>query len=247
MKKYCLKHLPHWVLTDPQPAFYDCESATAVQQTAKIYAKIQELITLYNEFTKEVNRYITEFEDGIIKDFNCFQNCVIKTMNDYIETIDMKINLQDNKIENKETRITNRNLHSTAITTYKNWFENLPEEYTKNVKRLFTKNELKENLGNIESTSWENISFTKFDKEQIITKQNFSNNINIKELLNEITNNFVNENKLEKIYEKNFYWINNLSLGNILNYNKFNNLLFLENAINETKNFFDEQLKKLEK
>lgn len=101
MKKYCLKHLPHWVLTDPQPAFYDCESATAIQQTAKIYAKIQELITIYNDFVRDVNRYITEFEDGIIKDFNCFQNCVIKTMNDYIETIDTKINLQDLNIANK--------------------------------------------------------------------------------------------------------------------------------------------------
>lgn len=101
MKKYCLKHLPHWVLTDPQPAFYDCESATAIQQTAKIYAKIQELTTIYNDFVRDVNRYITEFEEGIIKDFNCFQNCVIKTMNDYIETIDTKINLQDLNIANK--------------------------------------------------------------------------------------------------------------------------------------------------
>ena len=134
MNKYCLKHLPHWVLTDPQPAFYDCESATAVQQTAKIYAKIQELITLYNEFTKEVNRYITEFEDGIIKDFNCFQNCVIKTMNDYIETIDMKINLQDNKIEesinNQNAVIQNavdymkENLVSTVTTLFNNAVHN---------------------------------------------------------------------------------------------------------------------------
>lgn len=100
MKKYCLKHLPHWVLTDPQPAFYDCESATSVQQTAKIYARIQELITLYNEFTNEVNKYITEFEDGIIKDFNCFQNCIIKTMTEYIESIDIKMSVQDTNIKN---------------------------------------------------------------------------------------------------------------------------------------------------
>lgn len=118
MKKYCLKHLPHWVLTDPQPAFYDCESATAVQQTAKIYAKIQELITLYNEFTNEVNKYITEFEYGIIKDFNCFQNCIIKTMNDYIATIDMKIDLQDNKIEES---INNQNaIIQNAVDYMKN-------------------------------------------------------------------------------------------------------------------------------
>ena len=134
MKKYCLKHLPHWVLTDPQPAFYDCESATAVQQTAKIYVKIQELITIYNEFTNDVNRYITEFEEGIIKDFNCFQNCIIKTMNDYIATIDTKIDLQDSKIEesinNQNAIIQNavnymkENLVSTVTTLFNNAVHN---------------------------------------------------------------------------------------------------------------------------
>ena len=134
MKKYCLKHLPHWVLTDPQPAFYDCESATAVQQTAKIYAKIQELITIYNDFVRDVNRYITEFEEGIIKDFNCFQNCIIKTMNDYIASIDTKIDLQDSKIEesinNQNAVIQNavnymkENLVSTVTTLFNNAVHN---------------------------------------------------------------------------------------------------------------------------
>ena len=141
MKKYCLKHLPHWVLTDPQPAFYDCESATAVQQTAKLYAKMQELITLYNEFTNEVNRYITEFEDGIIKDFNCFQNCVIKTMNDYIESIDMKIELQDNNIE-EAIKYMKDNLVSTVTTLFNQAVQNgditatLVETYDSNNESL---------------------------------------------------------------------------------------------------------------
>ena len=117
MKKYCLQHLPHWVLTDTLPAFYDCESATAIQQTAKLYGKIQELITIYNDFVRDVNRYITEFEDGIIKDFNCFQNCVIKTMNDYIQSIDTKIELQDNNIQEAIDYMKN-NLVSTITTLF---------------------------------------------------------------------------------------------------------------------------------
>ncbi len=98
MKKYQIQFLPHWVLTDLQPAFYDSESGTVLQQMSRLYPKIQELIKTYNDFVTEVNRYITEFEEGIIKDFNCFQNCIIKTMNDYIESIDTKINLQDKTI-----------------------------------------------------------------------------------------------------------------------------------------------------
>ena len=98
MNNFYIKHLPHWVLTDLQPAFYDVESGTTLQQTAKMYGKVQELIDLYNEFVTKVNKYIKDFEDGIIEDFEEFRNCIIKVMNDYIETIDTKINLQDTKI-----------------------------------------------------------------------------------------------------------------------------------------------------
>ena len=100
MKNYHIRPLPFWVLTDLQPAFYDSESGTVLQQLSRIYPKIQEVIDRYNDFVREVNRYIDEFENGIIKDFNCFKNCIIKTMNDYIETIDTKINLQDMDIQN---------------------------------------------------------------------------------------------------------------------------------------------------
>lgn len=100
MKNYHIRPLPFWVLTDLQPAFYDSESGTVLQQLSRIYPKIQEVINSYNDFVREVNRYIDEFENGIIEDFNCFKNCIIKTMNDYIESIDTKINLQDMDIQN---------------------------------------------------------------------------------------------------------------------------------------------------
>lgn len=98
MKRYHVRPLPNWVLTNLQSAFYDSESGTVLQQMSRVYSKIEELIATYNEFVCEINRYIKEFEDGIIQDFECFKNCIIKTVNDYIETIDTKINLQDLKI-----------------------------------------------------------------------------------------------------------------------------------------------------
>lgn len=98
MRKYHIRPLPYWVLTDLQPAFYDSESGTVLQQMSRVYAKLQEILDGYNNFVSEVNTYITEFEDGIINDFECFKNCIIKTMNDYIESIDMKVNIQDTRI-----------------------------------------------------------------------------------------------------------------------------------------------------
>lgn len=98
MLKYHIRPLPYWVLTDLQPAFYDSESGTVLQQLSRMYPKIQEIINRYNDFVRDVNRYIEEFETGIIKDFECFKNCITKTMTDYIESIDMKVNIQDRTI-----------------------------------------------------------------------------------------------------------------------------------------------------
>lgn len=117
MNNFYMKHLPHWVLTDLQPAFYDVESGTSLQQTAKMYGKVQELIDLYNEFVTKVNTYIKDFEDGIITDFEEFRNCIIVTMNQYIETIDTKINLQDSKI-NDAIEYMKDNIVSTTTALF---------------------------------------------------------------------------------------------------------------------------------
>lgn len=115
---YRIKPLPHWVLTDLQPAFYDTESVTTIEMLAKIYPKIEELISDYNYYVDQINKTIKEFEDGIISDFNCFKNCIIDTMNDYITSIDMKITLQDNKIEES---INNQNeIIDNAVNYMKN-------------------------------------------------------------------------------------------------------------------------------
>ena len=114
MKNYHIRPLPFWVLTDLQPAFYDSESGTVLQQLSRIYPKIQEVINSYNDFVREVNRYIDEFENGIIADFNCFKNCIIKTMNDYIESIDTKINLQDMDIQNAIDYMKNNIVETTT-------------------------------------------------------------------------------------------------------------------------------------
>lgn len=104
--------LPHWVLTNYQSAFYDSESGTVLQALARIYPKVEELITDYNNYVKQLDSYITDFANGLIKDFDCFKNCIIKTMTDYIETIDTKMSVQDTFIADKfneiDTTIVNK-------------------------------------------------------------------------------------------------------------------------------------------
>ena len=121
-----LQPLPQIALTNLQPAFYDVESDSAIEMVSKFYSYLQNLVDDYNSFVTEVNNTIDDFESGMIHDFECFRNCIIKTMNDYIESIDMKISLQDNKIseaiENQNSIIENavdymkNNIVETATT-----------------------------------------------------------------------------------------------------------------------------------
>lgn len=65
MDKIFAPFLPPWAETGLQPAFYDVESGTVLQQTARMYSQVQKLTRLFNELSEEtqtlVNHYIEEF------------------------------------------------------------------------------------------------------------------------------------------------------------------------------------------
>ena len=93
-----VKLLAHWCVTDFQPAIYDVDSATAIEQTAKVYAKMQELVTAYNTFVDNVNKHILEFEDGTNKSIEVFQVGIRQEFQDFIDVINLKIKDQDKVI-----------------------------------------------------------------------------------------------------------------------------------------------------
>lgn len=71
-----IKPLPNWVLTETYPAFYDSESLTAIQQTARLWARVQELITAYTEFVTEITNRVEEYERGVDDDIDAFKTYV---------------------------------------------------------------------------------------------------------------------------------------------------------------------------
>lgn len=89
------KQLPNWVLTNPKPGFYDTESLTVIEQTAKLYKTIQDLINSYNEFTTNIENGCNDFETEINKAQTDFINQVNEIVHDYIAMIDEKIIQQD--------------------------------------------------------------------------------------------------------------------------------------------------------
>ena len=74
MENIFVEFLPPWVETGLQPAFYDKESGTVLQQTARMYARVNMLIRMFNKLSKNTKEEIESFEQS-----------VTETVNEYIE------------------------------------------------------------------------------------------------------------------------------------------------------------------
>ena len=67
MENIFVEFLPPWVEANMQPAFYDKESGTVLQQTARMYDRVNMLVRMFNKLSKEtktvVETYIDKFDD----------------------------------------------------------------------------------------------------------------------------------------------------------------------------------------
>lgn len=106
--------LPHWRLTDRTPAFYDTESGSAIEQTAKVYGAMRDLINEYNKFADNLNKALQSFELEIKEDNECFKKCLTELVENYIKSIDLKIDKQDLKLKEAVESMTENIASTTA-------------------------------------------------------------------------------------------------------------------------------------
>ena len=79
--------LPHWIVADTLPAFYETEGATAIQMVAKLYNKVKELIESYTELTNDYIQFKNEVNDSLA-DMNDTINGAVEYMQTHlVETV----------------------------------------------------------------------------------------------------------------------------------------------------------------
>lgn len=81
-----INFLPPWVETNLQPAFYDLESGTSLQQTSRMYAKVNQLIRSVNDQNDTIADYVQQFLD--LKDY----------VDDYFDNLDVQTEI-NNKLD----------------------------------------------------------------------------------------------------------------------------------------------------
>lgn len=90
MENIFVEFLPPWVETGIQPAFYDKESGTVLQQTARMYARVNMLIRMFNKLSKETKKTVEEYIDK----FNELHDYVM----DYFANLDVQEEI-NNKLD----------------------------------------------------------------------------------------------------------------------------------------------------
>lgn len=83
MENIFVEFLPPWVETGLQPAFYDKESGTVLQQTARMYDRVNMLVRMFNKLSKET-----------AEKFNNLYNYV----HDYFDNLDVQEEI-NNKLD----------------------------------------------------------------------------------------------------------------------------------------------------
>ena len=86
MQNIFIDFLPPWVETGLQPAFYDKESGTVLQQTARMYAKVNEVVQSVNNQNETIADYIDKFNE--LHDY----------VHDYFDNLDVQTEI-NNKID----------------------------------------------------------------------------------------------------------------------------------------------------
>lgn len=85
MQNIFIELLPPWVETGLQPAFYDKESGTVLQQTARMYARVNLLTQAFNTFSEDTTTYVNQFVDDTNAEIERFEHDTNETVDDYIE------------------------------------------------------------------------------------------------------------------------------------------------------------------
>lgn len=104
MKSF-INFLPPWVETNIQPAFYDKESGTVLQQTARMYAKVNQLVRHFNCLSKETKETVEDYIARFV------------ALKDFVDTYFENLDVQE-EINNKLDDMVEDGTLQEIITTY---------------------------------------------------------------------------------------------------------------------------------
>ena len=109
-----MKLLPKWVLTNEFPSIYDSDSKTVLEQTARLYGAMNDLITEYNSFAENVNALITDFTNSATQNQKEFEISIRQEFQDFIDVIEIKVQQQQTEIDSAVSYMQDNIISTTS-------------------------------------------------------------------------------------------------------------------------------------
>lgn len=104
--KHEKEKLPKWVVANKYPAFYDMESMTAIEQTARLYGAVQDLIESFNTFVSLVDSDLSSFSEEYKHNNEVHEVSIRQLIQDFFDSVETALQLQNSKIASVENSLT---------------------------------------------------------------------------------------------------------------------------------------------
>ena len=101
-----MQKLPNWVVANKFPAFYDTESLTSIEQTARLYGATNTLIENYNTFISIVEEELANFLEEYQLNNEAHEVSVRQLIQDFFDGVETALQLQNSKISSVENSLT---------------------------------------------------------------------------------------------------------------------------------------------
>ena len=113
------RHLPPFFMHDREPAFHDCESVTAIEMVSRLYGKMNELITAYNDFYFKTKQENANFITSNNLNYTNFKMEIAQKINDFTNLLELRLKGMDKNIESTIKAIK-ENLSDSVIEIVSN-------------------------------------------------------------------------------------------------------------------------------
>jgi uncharacterized protein YdcH (DUF465 family) len=120
--------LPRWLLPSSVPSVYDTDSKTVIEQTAKVYGAMRQLIEEYNAFSETMENAFNENNSANAAEIQNFKKsveqrlrCQFEKMDAAFQKLAMEVNHIDRNVIQVTTDIVNQAIVDGKITVAINY------------------------------------------------------------------------------------------------------------------------------
>ena len=128
--------LPPISLWGNRASFYDSDSVSLLELSSKLHASMNEIIDDYNKFVESTSKSVNDFEREHLEKQEVFIVALRQEFQDFIDTINLKVQQQDDDIEKIVKNITSEVLKSVneAVSSGKLTIKEVLDESTETLR-----------------------------------------------------------------------------------------------------------------